>query len=582
MEDTVRKILLPSAIGVVMMSATLTPAAAAGPTVHSSTSLRTGKPQEQISTPTDAVDAQRCRDASPVRTTLAAGRRSRGTHVTGTLPSAVRFFTLPTGAEDNGSLAKATETGIGEGRRLGVHVTGTVGDGPHGQEGTGTGDFDFYRLRARAGQTITAKITTSSMDSALTLYDATGHALARADDSAGTLNPTLISRVPRSGTYHLMVAGSGSAPADPSDSGSGGGAPGENGAYTLSLSATLVRTQHYALHLRAGDVIGAAVDGSPDKVAVYGPDGTEDEGSTGNVAHNHPASSPLPSGKISLDDVAATDGWYCIAVSGDTRGSYRLKTLVTRPHLEGRGQEQTIFLDYDGARIDPSVFASSGLPVTPGLRTTSPLSAFLDAWGLPAGAKEPLADAITANVRQKLQTDLEDSGINQRLGVRILDSVHDPDPGVAKDVDRVVIGGTIEETDLPTLGVTSSIDPGNFDASDTSIVMLDLLSGPAEDSISLNHYLTPSSDRITFISTVVANLVSHELGHALGNWHTAADGTSTLMDNDDTFLSMGADGVGGTADDDAPQTFGTDTFTDADGLTGMQDAAVRTAYALSR
>lgn len=164
---------------------------------------------------------------------------------------------------------------------------------------------------------------------------------------------------------------------------------------------------------------------------------------------------------------------------------------------------------------------------------------------LPASAEKPLADAITADVRRRLQTDLAGSGINKRFGVRVLSSEHGADPGDAKNVDRVVIGGTIEETGLPTLGVTSSIDPGNFDTSDTSIVLLDLLNGPADDTVSLNHYMKPSSDRITFISTVVSNLVSHEIGHALGNWHTATDGTSTLMDNDSMFLGMGPDGIDG-------------------------------------
>ncbi|MFH9090733.1 PPC domain-containing protein [Streptomyces sp. NPDC017673] len=577
-----RKTLVSSAIGVVMVGATLTPAAAADPTAHTPSALRTGEPQQRrlATAPTGTETVRRCQDASALRTTPTDGKRGRAARITGTLPSTVRFVSLPAGAEDDGSLVKATDTGIGTGRS-GIRVTGTVGDGPHAGKGDGTGDFDFYRLRARAGQTITAKITGGSVDAALTLYDASGQVLAGADDSAGTLAPTLISKAAGTGTYYLMVAGSGTRPQDPSDSGSGNGVSSE-GTYTLSLSAAVPHTQYHAVRLRAGDVVGAAVDGSPDKVAIYGPDGTEDEGSTGDVAHNHPASSPLPSGRISLDDVAAEDGWYCVAVSGDTRGPYRLRLLATRPRLEGTGDEQTIFLDFDGARIDPSVFASSGLPVTPGLRTTSPLSAFLGAWGLPASAEKPLADAITADVRRRLGTDLASSGINKRFGVRVLSSEHDADPGDAKNVDRVVIGGTIEETDLPTLGVTSSIDPGDFDTSDTSIVLLDLLSGPAGDTISLNHYMKPTSDRITFISTVVSNLVSHEIGHALGNWHTATDGTSTLMDNDSTFLGTGPDGVGGTADDDVPQSFGTDAFTDADGLTGVEDTAVRTAYALSR
>lgn len=575
-----RKTLVSSAIAVVMMSATLTPAAAADPTRHSPWGTIDAQDRRPAAALPDAGIARRCEGAPTLRTTRADGNRGRSAQVTGMLSSTARFTHLLAGTEDDGSLDEATDTGVGAGR-TGVHVTATIGDGPHADAGDATGDFDFYRLQAYAGQTITAKITEGTVDAALTLYDAAGRVLAGADDSAGTLAPTLIGKVSAPGTYYVMVSGSGARPADPTDSGSGNGGT-STGTYTLSLSATTVRTQYYAVHLRAGDVVGASVDGSPDKVALYAPDGTLDVGSTGDVGHNHPASSPLPSGKVSLDDVAAEDGWYCVAVSGDTRGAYRLKLLTTRPSLEGTGQEQTIFLDFDGARIDPSVFASSGLPVTPGPRTTSALRAFLAAWGLPRSAEKPLADAITAQVRRSLRSGLGAAGITKRSGVRILSSAHDADPGDAKNVHRVVVGGTIAETGLPTLGITSSIDPGNFDTADTSIVLLDLLSGPAGDSISLNHYMTSSSDRIKFVSTVVTNLVAHEIGHALGNWHTATDGTSTLMDNDDTFLGTGPDGVGGTEDDESPQTFGTDAFSDADGLTGVENTAVRTAYALSR
>jgi hypothetical protein len=284
---------------------------------------------------------------------------------------------------------------------------------------------------------------------------------------------------------------------------------------------------------------------------------------------------------VSADDVAAHGGWYCISVSGDTAGPYHLKLNTTRPKLEGTAQEQTIFLDFDGARLDPTVFATAGLPITPGIRTTSALRAFMKSWNLPASASQTVADAIAAKVRQQLQGDLSKHGISPRFRVRILSSEHNTDPGLGENIDRVIIGGTIDETGLPTLGVTSSIDPGNFNTADTSIVLLDLLSGPKSDTISLNHYMNASSDRIAFVSTVVANLVSHEIGHALGNWHTATDGTSTLMDNDSTFLSIGPDGIGGTSDDDAPQSFGVNSFSDADGLTGLEDTANRSAWALS-
>lgn len=124
--------------------------------------------------------------------------------------------------------------------------------------------------------------------------------------------------------------------------------------YTLDISAGVVAATDYTVCLRKGDVMGAAVDGVPDKVAIYRPGGTEAEGSTGNVAHNHPAKSPLPSGKLSADDIADRTGVYRIRVSGDVTGSYTLTVVTTRPNLERTGRVQTIVLDFDGARLDPS------------------------------------------------------------------------------------------------------------------------------------------------------------------------------------------------------------------------------------
>jgi hypothetical protein len=52
--------------------------------------------------------------------------------------------------------------------------------------------------------------------------------------------------------------------------------------------------------------------------------------------------------------------------------------------------------------------------------------------------------------------------------------------------DRLVVGGTISELGIGTIGIAQSIDPGNFATSETGVVLLDLLSGPAFDPNSLN------------------------------------------------------------------------------------------------
>lgn len=112
--------------------------------------------------------------------------------------------------------------------------------------------------------------------------------------------------------------------------------------------------------------------------------------------------------------------------------------------------------------------------------------------------------------------------------------------------------------------------------------MLDVLSGPAGNASSLNHYLTPAGDRIAYIARGVANLVSHEIGHTVGSWHTeSGNALATLMDNDSSFSDPGPDGIGGTADDPAPQTFGVDRFSTVEGLSGTENSLVRTAFGLS-
>ena len=49
--------------------------------------------------------------------------------------------------EDDGSIPLAGDTGIGT-IRGGIVTTAAIGDGPHGSAGTGTNDFDFYKLHA--------------------------------------------------------------------------------------------------------------------------------------------------------------------------------------------------------------------------------------------------------------------------------------------------------------------------------------------------------------------------------------------------------------------------------------------------
>ena len=85
---------------------------------------------------------------------------------------------------------------------------------------------------------------------------------------------------------------------------------------------------------------------------------------------------PLPGGGNAVTEhVADQTGWHYVAVAtGD--GDYDVTVEVYRPRLETDRPVQTIFLDFDGPRLNTTIFGG------PGVRTLSPLRAFLGRWGL--------------------------------------------------------------------------------------------------------------------------------------------------------------------------------------------------------
>lgn len=486
------------------------------------------------------------------------------------------------GAEDNGAIPVATATGIGTGGRQAAATTGILGDGPHGPApaGDGSNDFDFYKVTAAAGETIVGSTAGSDADTVAVIYTNAGEIVAAHDDVSfpADLTSRVVYEAPTAGDYYVLIAGysaAGPIPADPNDSGSGAGGA-ETGSYNLTVSSAQADNDYYAVKLRKGDVLGGSVTGGAGRLVVHRVDGEPMQGSEQDASSLYPATSPLPAGgNAVIAYVAEEPGWYAVSVESGV-GNYDATVEVYRPGTETDKKQQTIFLDFDGGRVNTAIWGG------PGVRQLSPFSAFIAKWGLPRSAENQLVQRITQIVTENVKNDLAQKGLNNNVQIRILNSRQHADPFGQENVARVVIGGTIAESGIATIGIAQYIDPGNYGHEDSGLVLLDVLSGPNDDDASLNYYLKPESDRIAFVSQAVANVTSHEIGHFIGNYHVDQfNSIYNLMDQGGNFAMMfgpGPDGIGGTADD-VDVDFGEDIYNPNEGFTGLEDTLNVSAWA---
>lgn len=522
--------------------------------------------------------------AQPIRQFGTPPKRS-GARILGTLtPDVVEFTPVPRSAEDNGSIPLARPTRIGT-LHDGIATSGIIGDGPHGSAAGGTGDFDFYLLTAAAGDTVNVDIDTPTgeLDSTVAVYNSAGEILALNDDSDG-LDSALSVRVPSAGRYYVLVTGFFVLPDDPKDPTSGTGA-GSEGPYDVRISLADPDLDFYSVRLRKGDVIGASVAGAATGIAIYDPAPLRENvhGSTQDTTFILPPASPLPGGGNAVTEhVVDQDGWHYVLIEGGS-GRYDVTVEAYRPALEAQGGVQTVFLDFDGQRVNTGIWGG------PGVRELSPLRSFLGRWRLTNAALNPLIDGIVERVRENVQRDAIARGGNPNFAVRILNSRDHADPFGQPNVSRVIVGGTIAESGIPTIGIAQSIDPGNFETEESALLLLDVLSEPAApDALaSLNTYLRPGSNRIGFIAQGIGNIAAHEVGHYLGSFHVdPTNGVPNVMDAGGTaesfpsLFGVGPDGIGGTADD-IDVDFGEDVYSPFEGFTGMEDTLTRTAFGLS-
>ena len=478
-------------------------------------------------------------------------------------------------AEDDGSIPLASETSLVAGGS--VRITGTIGDGPFGSGGTGAGDFDFFRIPAvRTGELLVIDVDTTDpmgdLDPFIALYAADGTIVALNEDGdpAISFDSFLALPAPFDGDYYLAIAGSifpfASLLGDPFDSSTGPGL-GSEGDYAVSIALENGDSDWYRFELDACDVLGVNLAGAGYQAMLTSPTGELFLASSQDLSGVYPDASLLPGGgRAVLAHVAASAGTYALRVIGDEGEPYALELRVFRPVAEANTSAKTLFIDFDGATVDPVIFRGP-----PGDTTLSPLSSFLGNWGLGAADEDAVIDGVLAELEATLLSDPSLAAND----VVLLNSRDHADPFGAPGVARLIVGGSIGELGIPTIGIAQSIDPGNFAPAETGIVLLDLLSGSAPSPDSLNTIpLDPSVSRIDLVGLALGKIAAHEAGHLLGNFHTElAAVRPNVMDrggNLGNTLGLGPDGIFGTADDETVR-FGDDHYEFSERFAGIED-----------
>ena len=512
------------------------------------------------------------------------------------------------GKEDDGSIPLANEVTFDETFQTVTYIA-AIGDGPFGTLGTGSGDHDFYEVALEEGQVLEIRTTTpeplADLDPVVVVFDENGQFLAfNIEISFDNYDNFLKFTAPSDGQYFVSIFGFGSSLLeDINDSGSGLGA-GSEGLYKLEL--TLLEetdADFFTFQLEKGDVFGAAITGrSQPRLSVFTKD-SELQISSATFAAFFPEESPLPiNGQTTLDFVAPESGQYTIEVS-ENLGQYELELLATRPGFElTTHRKQILFIDFTGSEFNLNEFFG-GFPDDAETVTLSDFGKFLPNWGIrnTASNRTRLAKRIVGVVQENIEADLRRSNLNPNFEVEIVSDYANPYLAKALSylaqfaedpISSVIVGGTIEESGIPTIGIAQSIDPGNFDAEESALVLLDILSAPAtpgasaDSTFSLNDVsLAPGKTIEDVVVAALGNIISHEAGHYLGNFHTnGLNETSTIMDEGPgglfNLIGVGPSGVFG-EEDQIDVDFITDAYSIFELFVGENNTKVNTAFALS-
>lgn len=280
--------------------------------------------------------------------------------------------------------------------------------------------------------------------------------------------------------------------------------------------------------------------------------------SHGGIASNFPPESPLPAATFSTDPALSysfsSTGTYYLKINGEgaSSGAYLAQIRLRHPPLQDRsaGTCQRLFLDFDGVKnFDASTyFGNQALPMT----NMSRFGAFLGRWGIASTKENELIRRITEEVRRSFDHLIAGTDCK----IEISNSLDEADIFSEKnpEVSRVIVGGTIAEFGIATIGLSECVDPGNFSANDTAVVLLDALSRSADDQNSILSLRRASSlSTEDAVVRVLGRVIVHEACHFLGCWHTDYGSKQPSLADDGPNLAnlagVGPDRVLGTGDD---------------------------------
>ncbi|MGI9470071.1 MAG: Ig-like domain-containing protein [Rubripirellula sp.] len=345
----------------------------------------------------------------------------------------------------------------------------------------------------------------------------------------------------------------------------------------------------FAFDLRAGDILDVATYGAAGAYTILDANGQFWYGVDGPQSFGYPADSPLQNqGLASFAQVVPEDGRYYLSLAPTTtEGNYTAGLRVYRPVVESLpiGSQQILYVDLDGGFYPRSVFSDgTGLPQPgvvriPGLRESLPL---LGINQLDTGSYNRLIDLSIAETQRMFAElgnstngDYVNTGNPGDFGITILNSRDHADPGFNPLVTRVILGGTVDDIEIDTIGISETIDIGNFSMDDIVIGALDSVL-----DIATIPPIGPNASIVEAISDFLAFLISHEAGHSFGMRHTTSDtqpqktgSLYNIMDQgpgsdfEDT-MGIGPDGIFGTIDD-VNVDFIDDVFAQSEGLDGF-------------